>query len=160
MSETFKAEFIGYETRISGTFKYDHLDDILYIRKGTLIPKWIVVAVNVKEIIANFEERKLFSFFDGILENQNIRIYWFDLKNNLKPYYPKISSELVRDHNSIIQERNSLFAELQEIKQLIKTGESLDTIKLRFKNEYDFYTGLKPGYMYNKDQASKDTKKK
>ena len=61
---------------------------------------------------------------------------------------------------SLHAERNFLYGMVKEMESMIKTAGMHDLLKMKFKDEYSYFTSLKPGFMYNDNDKKGDNKKK
>lgn len=104
-----------------------------------------------KEMEMNYEERRLISLDEGRTD-EVVRIYHFDV-DTFERYYADANPAVQRLINSLTMERDILFQLMKEAEAYIKGMTSKELFMEHFKEQYDYYTNLKPGFMYNNPNA-------
>lgn len=119
---------------------------------------WVLLTGNVGEKLKVYTEKKLIDMRDGRTDVM-VRVYPWDIDTG-KEDFTKINSSMLREYKSVIEERDYLLQLWQDIKIVLESGGLMDIMKSKFKDEYAFFTGLKPDYMMHSQQSGKKDEKK
>lgn len=154
VNDYFRGLFIGKSCVAIGSFRQD--DKTLCAKTPS---KWMPFAKhkpilsNIHKHIDNYEERILVNFAEGRTD-QKIRVYPFDI-DTFEPYYPMMNSELKRTVESLSAERDYLFQRLMEMEEILRVAGMDNLVKEKFKQDYDYFTQLRPGFTFNKPDGGK-----
>lgn len=159
MIEEHRAIFEGRETTFIGWFK--EVNNTIFTRVPhkwfPFIKTWRPILSNVKHYMnKGYQERKIIDLNKG-RTGVRIRVYPFDL-DTFTPYFPMMNDADKRLLESLTVERDFLFSIAKEMEQIIKTAGMEDKLKGKFKDDYNFFTSLKPPYVIDKHEDKKKKK--
>lgn len=157
--EEFKCIWDGEETISIVTLKTDGKN--FYAKKKHKMFPWIedwhLVTGNIRDYIGDYQEKKLFTFGEGITD-ERVRIYDRDICDMTKNS-GKMNEFFMRRMKNLESEKDFWFRLAQEAFSQIKDESMQDLVKQKFKDDYDYYVNkIKPNYTYNSDKS--DNKKK
>jgi hypothetical protein len=154
VNEIFKAVFLGKSTITIGSFRRDG-HSLLAKTPNRFFPffQHKPVVSNISQHLSNYEERELVNFNDGRTGN-TIRLYPFDI-DTFTPYYPLMNVDVKREMESLRVERDYLYQKMIELKEMISVAGMDNLVKEQFKSDFDFFTGLRPGFSFNKPDGKK-----
>jgi hypothetical protein len=153
--EEIKAMFVGKDTCFITYIKEE--DNKVWIRKRDkdfpFRKKWVVAFHNVKEHMRLYEEQVLFDYDIG-RTNEKIRVYFMDF-DTLEPYYSKMNSSLINELKNLKNERNVLYQQVMQLKQLISDSNNDDKLRKKIKDIVDFANNIKPQFVPNENIEKK-----
>lgn len=111
--------------------------------------RWSLALGNVKDLMKNYSEKTVYDLKRGKLESKKIRVYPFDL-SDYSTDHATMNNDFMREMESLKAERNYLYGFVQRMQELLQSTDSLDLLKSKFKDDYQYFTGLTPQYLFNK----------
>lgn len=160
IKEDCKAVFIGKETIWIGNVR--EKGSVVSVRvPNKFLPvfsRFRPLLSNVKDHMKVFQEKILISLNEGRTD-ERVRVYSIDL-DTFEKNHADFNGRLLRDYEGLVAERNFLYGMVKKLEDLLKTQGLDDLLKTRFKDDYTFFTGLRPGFLYNKDDKKKEGVKK
>lgn len=159
VKEESRAVFIGKDTVWIGWVKEE--DDTVFVRVPNkampFMSKYRPILSNVKDHMSDYQEKVLISLNDG-RGDEKVRVYPIDL-DTFESNFVDINPRVKRSIESLHAERNFLYGMVKEMEGMLKTAGMHDLLKMKFKDEYGYFTSLKPGFMYNDNDKKGDKKK-
>jgi len=158
MRDEWRASFRGAKTLFNCWMRRDGDDYYIKVRRFRSIPflyEWRKIYGNITNHLTTFKEIQLFDVEEGRTEDV-VREYPLDFDTLEKNFIDSNSNATV-EIQQLTEERNYLYRLVRELQEQIKTLGSNDLLKSRFKDDYSFFTGLKPGFLHNqkKDEVKK-----
>ena len=158
MAEEYRAVFRGRRSFWSGWVKEENgkiFVDVPHNKFPWLKEKKLLVS-NIRQHLKNYTEIKMMDIGKG-LSDQTVRFFPFDI-DTFEPFYPDMNPDLLRELESLRQERDLLFQHSKELEEAIERHGMSDVLKKNFKAEHDYFMSLKPGVIITKDKEKKKKK--
>jgi hypothetical protein len=158
MKEEFRAVFMGKETFKSVWMRIDN--ETVFVRVPfklfPFLSKYKPLMRNVSEKLRLYYEKKLLDN-DFQRSESKVTIFPIDL-DTFDEHELEVNREASRLIKDLQAKNDILSQENRDLKSLLEDNSNSDTFKRRTKDEYSFWTGLKPDFMFNQNNQ-KDKKK-